>query len=295
MSRVVIGYTTLPTRYDILIKSINSILSQTYKIDLIYLTIPKISTRLNKIYPPLPDYILSNCNIVRIKQDFGPISKLYGPLYNEYDPNTIIITCDDDVIFDKNHISTLIKHHKKFPNAVIGGTGALIGKGTALTSFVSNVEEYIPWNGIMGFEIDKIKGRNVDVLFGISSVLYTRKLFPENKDLIKNLFQYSLKDHIVFCLDDVLISGYLSKNKIKRKIFNDLPVIKHLKGNDPISSDMKQTMLRMGRSISKIKEYGLFNNLEPMYASETSMSRIGLTVVLSFVIFLACVYIFYFL
>jgi len=63
-------------------------------------TIPKISARLNIEYPPIPDDITKLCKIVHIDVDYGPITKIYGALISETDPNTIIISCDDDVHFE---------------------------------------------------------------------------------------------------------------------------------------------------------------------------------------------------
>src|SRR5690606_13603827 len=104
MTRVVASYTTLPSRYSVLKQSILSLKNQTVKLDEIYLTIPKIAKRLNKEYPPVPEDIKNLCKVITVDQDYGPITKIYGGLVSESNPNTIIISCDDDVLFKSNFV-----------------------------------------------------------------------------------------------------------------------------------------------------------------------------------------------
>lgn len=259
--RVVATYTTLPSRYDVLQKSIKTMLNQTHKLDAIYVAIPKKATRLNKEYPPIPDELASLCTIVNIDTDYGPITKIYGGLISESDPHTVIISCDDDVAFPPNYVETMIKHHRKFPTSVICGTGALLGNGLFFISIVSTVDPFQHWKGFTGFPVDK-DGKCVDLIFGVAGVLYTRGCFPPNEDLHQALFQHSLADDSIFHNDDVLISGYLSKQGIKRRVFLDIPAIRHLNGSDALSGDLFKMLGRLNQSIQKTKELGYFTTME---------------------------------
>src|SRR5579862_1496481 len=113
MMRVVASYTTLPSRYDVLQKSILSLKRQTHKLDAIYLTLPKKATRLNKEYPPISTELSSLCTVISSDIDYGPLTKIYGALVSENDPNTVIISCDDDVDFPDNFVETLISYHNR--------------------------------------------------------------------------------------------------------------------------------------------------------------------------------------
>lgn len=270
--RVVATYTTLPSRYEVLKLSIQSLKAQTYPLDAIYVTLPQKATRLNKEYPPLPEDLAALCTVVRSETDYGPITKIYGGLVSEQDPNTVIISCDDDVHFPPNFVEILMQHHKTHPKSVLCGTGALIGKGLPLISIVSTVHPFQSWRGFIGFDLDK-RGRKVDLIFGVAGVLYTRGCFPANEELHDILFQHSLKESSIFHNDDVLISGYLSKQGIERRVFSDIPVIKHYNGADALSADMFRMIMRLNESIGKVKELGYFSTMEDMAVDETPAWR----------------------
>jgi len=289
--RTVATYTTLPSRYDVLKRSILSLKAQTHKLDAIYLAIPKIASRLNKPYPPLPDDLLSLCTVVESKHDYGPLTKIYGALMMETDPNTIIISCDDDVFFDPNHIEIMLKHHKEYPHSAITGTGAFIGRGLAFISIVSTVRPFHSWSGFTGFEVPP-EGRAVDLIFGVAGVLYTRGMFPAKEVVHDELLHHSLEDQAIFHNDDVLISGYLSTHKIERRVFFDIPTIHHDNGEDALSSDIFKMIGRLNQSISKVKALGLFTTMESLPISETPAWRIFITIILVIIIILSAIWLY---
>lgn len=291
MLRVVASYTTLPSRYEVLYKSILSLRNQTYPLDAIYLTIPKKATRLNKEYPPLTDELTNSCIIVHTDIDYGPLTKIYGALMSESDPNTIIISCDDDVDFPENFIETLISKHNEHPEVAICGTGALLNRGLWFISIVSSIHPFDSWKGTTGFSVGK-NGRDIDLVFGVAGVLYTRNMFPDKELLYDELFHYSLTDDSIFCNDDVLISGYLSKKNIKRRVFLDIPTIKHLNGDDALSGDIFKMIKRLNVAIAKVKELGFFTEMEPVGIAETPCGRVLIALIFIIVIVLVCVYIF---
>ncbi len=289
--RIVASYTTLPSRYNVLKESIQSMTNQTHKLDAIYLTLPYKAARLNKEYPPLPDDINQLCTVIRTDIDYGPITKVYGALISETDPNTIIISCDDDVLFAPNYIEIMINHHKSHPNSCICGTGALIGRGLFFLSIVSTVKPFDDWKGFTGFEVP-IEGRKVDLIFGVAGVLYTRGMFPSNDELNQTLFQHCLNDDAVFHNDDVLISGYLSKQGIERRIFLDIPSITHINGEDALSGDIFKMIFRLNTSIEKVKSLGYYTTMEESSLAETPAMRVifTTTVIILFLIILLTYY-----
>jgi hypothetical protein len=280
--RVVASYTTIPTRYDVLKRSIETMRAQTHKLDAIYLTIPKVAARLNKPYPPIPDDLAALCTVVNIDTDYGPLTKIYGALVSEADPNTVIISCDDDVFFAPNHVEVMLSHHKTHPKSVICGTGALIGRGLFFISIVSTVEPFHSWRGFTGFTVGE-EGRKVDLIFGVAGVLYTRGLLPPNELLHEELLKHSLADDAIFHNDDVLISGYLSRQGIERRIFLDIPTINHANGEDALSADIFKMISRLNTAIQKVKDIGYFTTMEELSLQETPAAR-GLFILLIIVI-----------
>lgn len=287
--RVVASLTTLPSRYEVLKQTLESLHKQTYKLDAIYLTIPNRARRLNKEYPPLPDDILSLCTVIKSDIDYGPITKIYGALVSEMEDNTVIISCDDDVLFETNHVETLIKHHQDYPNICITGTGALIGFGLIFLSIFSTIHPFRSWSGFTGFIVPD-EGRNVDLVFGVSTVLYTRGMFPSNDKLEEELLQHSLDDDTIFHNDDVLISGYLSKQSIERRVFNDIPTICHVNGDDGLSSDLFKMITRMNESITKVKELGFFPVMEEFTIDETPTFRVIIVIIIIIIIIVLSIF-----
>jgi hypothetical protein len=289
--RVVASYTTMPSRYDSLRNSLLSMKAQTHKVDAIYLAVPKICTRLNKEYPPLPEDILSLCTVVNPDIDYGPLTKIYGALVSESDPNTVIISFDDDVIVAPNFVETMMKHHQTHPKSVICGIGALIGKGPIFMSIVSNFPNARAWNGFIGFDVPK-EGRRVDLVFGVGGVLYTRGCFPVNEELHDKLLRYSLEHQIVFRNDDVLISGYLSKQGIERRIFYDIPDITHKSGSDSLCGGFFKTFNGIHESVAKVKELGFFPTMEALSVTETPAGRAFIGIVIIVLIILLSIFFF---
>jgi len=282
--RIVVSYTTLPSRYNVLKESMLSMTKQTRKPDAIYLALPNKATRLGKEYPTLPDDIINMCTVINTEVDYGPITKIYGALISETDPNTIIISCDDDVFFDPHFIEILLKHHLDHPKSCICGTGALIGRGLFFISIVSTVKPFDRWKGFTGFTVDEKNGRKIDLIFGVAGVLYTRSMFPSNENLYDELLQHSMNDDTIFHNDDVLISGYLSKNGIERRIFNDIPAIHHANGEDALSIDVFKMIRRMSTSIDNVKKLGFFTTMEESDILETPAARVIFTLIISVII-----------
>lgn len=270
--RIVASFTTLPHRYDVLRESMKSLKAQETPVDVIYLALPKIAARLKEPYPPLPQDIAEMCTVVSTDIDYGPITKVYGALVSEEHPDTIIISCDDDTIYPPDFITILVKHAKDYPNSSICGTGALIGKGLAFISIVSSLKEFRSWSGFFGFYLNK-NGRAVDLVFGVGGVLYRRKFFPPSAFLHHEILQHALKDHTIFCNDDVLISGYLSKVGVERRLFYDVPSVEHMGGNNALSSD-KDMVSKLNTSINRVKELGFYPTMEPVAYDETVFIKI---------------------
>jgi hypothetical protein len=289
--RVVATYTTIPSRYDVLKRSILTLKEQTHKLDAIYLTLPFKAKRLNKEYPPLPEDLAALCTVVRTEIDYGPLTKIYGALISEKDPGTVIISCDDDVFFEPNHVESLLAHHETHPQSAICGTGALIGRGLFFISIVSTVRPFHGWSGFTGFEVDK-RGHRVDLIFGVAGVLYTRGMFPSNETLREELLRHSLEDDDIFLNDDVLISGYLSKKGIERRVFFDIPTIHHDNGSDALSSDIFKMIWRLNTAINKVRALGFFPTMEDVPLDETPAWRVFVTIIFVIAIIILAVYLY---
>ena len=279
--RVVATFTTLPERYELLEKSIKSIREQSYPVDAIYLAIPMKARRLNKEYPQIPDSISNLCTVLRIDIDYGPITKIYGALVSETNPNTVIISCDDDVIYNPDMIRIMIQHHKTNPHIAICGTGALIGRGLVFLSIVSSLRPFRKWNVFTGFDVGK-EGRSIDVVFGVAGVLYLRGFFPNKEQLHSEIFKYCFENEAVFLNDDILISGYLNKQNITRKVFCDIPdvVCQNSNRTDALSHGLIKQVRSVNQSINYLMENGFFSTTEVLPLDETIAVKIVINIIL---------------
>lgn len=213
MVRVVCSMTTIPSRMNHIYPALQRLHSQTVPFDAIYLTLPRISARSKEVYPDPPDSIKRLCTVVKVKKDYGPVTKIVGGLMMESDPHTIIITCDDDVIYPTTLVSELLKYHNRYPKSAIGSAGLSIGYFPFYWSLAYNQKKDSKW---FHSHIPK-RGKKIDILYGYAGVLYVRGFFPfENID--RNFLSYTTASTDLFLNDDVLISCYLNSKGIERRI-----------------------------------------------------------------------------
>lgn len=284
--RVVAGITSVPENFNLLLHTLNSLKEQEHPLDAIYLSLYDECGDLQ-----IPDTIEELCEVVEFEEDFGSCSKLIGALVKENDPNTIIITFDDDVEYAPDLVGKLLSYHEKDPEAAIGSSGMLVKYAFPFLSTVRNTKNN--WNHLTGFEITE-NGRAVDVLQNFSAVLYLRKFFPDREDLFEKLLKYTLMNKDVYHNDDVMISAYLSQQGIERKVYPNLPAankinnIENCEEVDDVESDedcedhagntvkliappnnkMSFTK-RLIRAINKTREWGFFKWTEYVAITET--------------------------
>lgn len=268
--RIVGSLTTIPDRYSKLLNTLKSLKSQDHPLDAIYLGIPKISYRSHKPYPPLPDDIKQLSTVIYCDYDYGPCTKIIGALLNEEDPDTIILTFDDDIIYPPNLISNMIIQHNKYPKSAIGSNGILLKYKFPFYSIINN-KGNLPKNG-----------RPVDVLCSFSSVLYLRGFFPIKTELYDKFLKYPLSDENIYFNDDIMISAYLSSLNIERLVTPNIPIpnvdFDQLDQNK-ISYNKYEYIQRFRKAINKLKDLGFFTETQPVAFDETIGGNISIVVI----------------
>lgn len=193
-ARIVGSLTSIPERIFFIEKVINSILNQTRPLDMVYINIPYRSLK-GKEYI-LPEFLSrKNIKILRCS-DYGPITKLIPVLDAESDPDTYIVTFDDDRIIDKNTVKIIEEKISFYPNAALSFSGWNIG------SFPFYFECFY----------DNSQDIEVDWIQGCHSITYRRNML--NKHMLLTAFLQGpsfIKKH-----DDHRISGYLERKHIKK-------------------------------------------------------------------------------
>lgn len=284
--RVVASLTTMPYRYDKIIRTLESLRNQTYKLDAIYLSLPSHSRRLGVEYPPVTDEVKSLCTVVPCT-DFGPITKISGGILSEDDPNTVIITFDDDMIYPETMVETLMKHHAKYPHSALGSSGMLLRYNCPMCAITPNENNFL--YRISKFQIPD-EGRRVDSIYGYAGALYVREFFPPKERLEEDFLRYALVDNNMLMNDDIVISGYLSLKNIERRIFPNMPIVNFVlddgireRNTNEISYDLDKFFQRLNLAIATSKSLGMYSATEPVDISETIVG-VSAIIVLSLLI-----------
>lgn len=274
--RIVGSMTTLPDRLSFIKTPIKYILRQSVPLDILYLHIP-LKTMKNKEYNIPSDFlddisgfhtkvIINRCDI-----DYGPITKLAPILEIEKNPDTYIVTFDDDIIVHKDVIKCLKNRIRLYERACVGFSG--ICRGTFPFYF-----QYV---------IDNNKDHPVDWIQGVHVVMYKRDFFTNIEDLITFGDDTPLKDILVFN-DDHRISSYLSSRNIMRISIGynikDYLYQYHNTKIEALSSDMFKLLKHHTKIIMYFSSKGLYNHT---YNCNVSLFFIIITsIIMYYIIFL---------
>ena len=192
--RVVVSFSTIPSRTKYIKNVLQKLKNQTLQPDMVYICIPYYSKRLKTKYI-LSENIDFNDNItISRTDDYGPATKLLGCLNYENDPNTAIITIDDDQNYHPDTIKTLVSYSIYFPDKVCAFrtlTQDLYGTYCPEKSNITNPDAYY--------------------VEGFAGILYRRKFISDD------MFEYfhNLSKNC-FVSDDLVISSWMEINGIDR-------------------------------------------------------------------------------
>ena len=161
-NKVVISFTTTPEKINKIKPMLNSLLDQTVKVDQIVLNIPYTCN--GKKYD-IPEKYKDIMNIFRCGKDYGPGTNIIPTLLREGECGTKIIYLNDDQIYGKDFIETLVKASQNHPDKVIytkndmDSSGGVLVKPEFFNSSVINREkEYFDDNWFKNhINVDKIK------------------------------------------------------------------------------------------------------------------------------------------
>ena len=197
-ARVVVSMTTIPDRVARIAPTLSSLLDQTRRPDAIYLNLPRYARREQREYE-IPEFLERFSCVERIScgRDNGPATKLIPTLQRETDPDTCIIAIDDDQIYPRNLIETLVSRSEKLPDAALCSRGFRIP-----ASF--DIENR---NTIYGTHIEHPE--QIEIMQGSAGFLVKPCFFTAE------VFDYSDAPERAFYCDDVWFAGHLARNGIE--------------------------------------------------------------------------------
>ncbi|KAL2912034.1 hypothetical protein HK105_208463 [Polyrhizophydium stewartii] len=193
-TRIVASMSTFPARMDRVRLSLASLFNQTLPLDAVHVNIPD---RIRRMDAPINETELAaDLADLRDKfgprlqihrgEDYGPATKLIGSLPFETDPDTLIITVDDDVEYDPRTVQVLYQGYREHPSNFVAAACE------ELITLANYNWIYINDNRVCNGWACAYKG-----------VLYRVGMFD------KTIFDYSDVPKGCVVHDDVYLSGFL--------------------------------------------------------------------------------------
>lgn len=187
MTRVIISLTTVPNRINTTLKPCLDVLdNMSYENYEIHLNLPKVCKRTGENYF-IPNFI-SKYKKVRVffgVDDYGPATKLVPTIFRS-NPDDILITVDDDILYEDGFIEAYLDKSIEYPNCVLCFAGVKIENIWASNALIKYDEK-------------------VDCMGNFGTAFYKRYMFKSNL----------IDEYVNKCWDDdVSFSCHLRDNKI---------------------------------------------------------------------------------
>ncbi len=175
---IIVSLTTYPKRIKSAGIAIASIMNQTYRADKIVLTLNESQFPHHRFPKIIKEEIKAGLEIIWIKDDLRPHNKYFYAM-QKY-PNDIIITIDDDEVYQQDLIETLVASYKNNSESI----SCMLARKITIQN--NNILPYKTWT------IDTPENTPSTQLLalGIGGVLYPPKLINKelfNADSIKKL------------------------------------------------------------------------------------------------------------
>jgi hypothetical protein len=202
--RVIASLSTVPDRIGNLGPTIRSLLKQTRPPDEIVLAIPEFSVREQRPYV-VPKYLsrLPRVRVLHCHKDWGPATKFIPIVREELAAgrgDTLIMVVDDDRVYPRDALETYLHYHAQLPEA------ALCLRGAAMP-------RTLDWRDARMIRARELRQPEpAAVMTGCGSYLIQPRFFDES------LWDYSKAPQAAFFMDDIWISGCLSRRKVKRYV-----------------------------------------------------------------------------
>ncbi len=202
--RVIASLSTVPDRINNLRPTIRSLLKQTRPPDEIVLAIPEFSIREQRPYA-VPKYISRwpRLRVLHCRRDWGPATKFIPIVREELAAgrgNTLIMVMDDDRIYPRDALETYLHYNEQLPDAALCFRGAAMPRN-------------LDWRNAKMIRASELREpQPAAVITGCGSYLIQPRFFDES------LWDYSRAPRGAFYMDDIWISGCLTRRNVKRYV-----------------------------------------------------------------------------
>ena len=193
--KVIASFTTIPSRICRIGKMVQSIARQSVAPDAIHICIPDICEKEGVGYS-IPSWLEESVTITNCRVDYGPATKLLPVLDLYKDPDTIIISVDDDVVYHPHTFEWLT-------SCAEANTDACFGLVAAMTDGSFKHGERVSENPLL------VKS---GVLGGYRGIAYRRKFFSDG--IFKDI--EDLCSDGPFVLDDEFFAMQMISSGVQR-------------------------------------------------------------------------------
>jgi Glycosyl transferase family 2 len=220
--RVIASLSTVPERIGNLGPTIRSLLRQTRPPDEIVVAVPEFSIREQRSYA-VPKYVSRwpRLRVLRCRKDWGPATKFIPVVREELAAgrgNTLIMVVDDDRVYPRDALETYLHYSDRLPEAALCFRGAAMPRS-------------LDWRDAKMIRASELRQpQAAAVITGCGSYFIQPRFFDES------LWDYSKAPDGAFYMDDIWISGWLSRGGVKRYV---VP-----------ASAMMRSVLRQRRTLS---------------------------------------------
>lgn len=179
--------------------------------------------------------------------DHGPLTKISAALDPGISGDALIVTVDDDIVYDSNWLEVLVDAASKSPDEAIGCSGWNIH------------------NLIRGGTYDWPKlGETCDVLEGWAGAAYRKRWFETGLFKAPEEFWW---------VDDVLISSYLEERGVARRVIH-VPMAKPLE-HKRLAIHKRSDFIEINRRAARIG-FPKLNNQPNMFPCGCSKHKVNL-------------------
>jgi hypothetical protein len=201
--RVIVTLTTIPTREESVIKTIQSLQSGTFTPDVIYVNLPEWYPRFKKGPDPNLELKLKTLGVIVNKcKDYGVLTKLIPTLENETDPETLIVIVDDDMNYQSRFLEGLVKGYREF-KCPVGYSG------------IAYPESVLRVYGTLRYHVFFGHGTQTEMLecsFGFAVPRGVMEGFPKFEPMTEE------SDKCVYLSDDYLYTRFMDFKGIPKKV-----------------------------------------------------------------------------
>ncbi len=200
---IIVSLTSYPARMEQTYYAIKSLTLQSLRPDKIVLWLSELQFPNREIPAKIQELITKGLEVRFTEDDLGSHKK-YFYMLQEQKPDEVVVTYDDDIIYDKRSLERIYKKHLLFPQAVVCDYGMRLRleKGTI-----------IPYNN---WEIDSIIGVESPSMM-ISPYTGAGCLYPFGV-MPSTTFDKEKLRELAFSADDIWMSF--------NEIIGDVPVVK---------------------------------------------------------------------